>query len=69
MTVAELEQRQAELMPKDDLTPYEGQWVALRDGHVVASDLSAVALRDQHGVESTDMIMRVPSKTRGTFVL
>jgi hypothetical protein len=69
MTVAELEKRQADLMPKDDLTPYEGQWVALRDGHVVASDLSAVALRDKSGVEGTDMIMRVPSKTRGTFVL
>jgi hypothetical protein len=28
---------QASLAPKEDLRPYAGKWIALRDGYVVAS--------------------------------
>jgi hypothetical protein len=69
MTNATLDQSQTALMPKEDLTPYEGQWVALRAGHVVASDVSAIALRDQPAVEPSDMIMRVPNNTQVAFIL
>jgi hypothetical protein len=43
-----------------DLTPYAGQWVALRDGEVVASDLDAVALRYRPEVLPTDALLPVP---------
>ncbi len=66
MTVEEI---QRQLAPKDDLTPYEGQWVALRDGHVVASALSAEALRDLDEVRHDDMILPVPPNSGGVFVL
>ena len=66
MTVAE---RQQELAPKEDLRPYAGQWVALRDGRVVASDLDAGVLRARPDVEPTDAIMRVPVNPSALYVL
>src|SRR3954468_2099621 len=60
MTVQELEREQEKALPKDDLTPFEGQWVALRDGHVVAADLDPVALRDNAAVKDTDALIPVP---------
>lgn len=32
----DVERAQAELQPREDLSQYAGQWVVLRDGHVVA---------------------------------
>jgi Family of unknown function (DUF5678) len=60
MTVEQLEREQQEVLPKEDLSPYAGQWVALRDGHVVAADLDPVALRDKDEVSETDILMPVP---------
>lgn len=37
---------QASLAPKEDLRPYAGKWVALRDGYVIASAEDSVSLRD-----------------------
>ena len=69
MTVTDLEQAQAELDPKEDLTPYEGQWVALREGRVIASDLDAVALRDNPAVSEDDALILVPSGGAAIFIL
>ena len=49
-------------MPKEDLESYRGQWVALRDGHVVANDLDPVALRDNPEVSEDDTLMPVPAQ-------
>jgi len=54
MTVAE---RQEQLVPKDDLAPYAGLWVALRGGYVIASALDAVTLRDQPEVDDEAVLM------------
>lgn len=69
MTVEELEREQQRLLPKEDLAPYAGQWVALRDGRVIAHDLDPVALRDKQEVLETDMLMPVPTGGRGIFIL
>lgn len=69
MTVHEIERKQNELAPKDDLSPYVGQWVALRDGHVVASDLDAVALRDNPAVHEDDVLMPVPTDRDALLIL
>jgi hypothetical protein len=61
-------QAQAELEPKEDLTPYMGKWVALRSGRVVASDLSAKGLRDNPEVRPTDSLIPVPRSRAGYFI-
>ena len=69
MTVEELERKQQGALPKEDLSPYAGQWVALRDGRVVAADLTGVALRNNPAVEADDIIMPVPPASGGVFIL
>jgi hypothetical protein len=51
---------QAKHWPNEDLSPYMGRWVAVRDGKIVASDLSMSALRRQPEVEPSDHLMPVP---------
>jgi hypothetical protein len=53
----------------EDLTPYAGSWVAIRDGKVVASALGSVELRDNPEVQETDLLMPVPDQPAGIFVL
>ncbi len=69
MSVHDLEQAQQKILPKDDLTPYRGQWVALRDGHVIASDIDAVALRDNPVVKSEDTLLPVPPGGERVYIL
>jgi hypothetical protein len=59
---------QAKLDAKEDLAPYMGKWVALRNGKVVASDLSAKALRDHDEVRPTDALVPVPRTRAGYFI-
>lgn len=59
---------QAKLDAKEDLSPYMGKWVALRNGKVVASDLSAKALRNRAEVRPTDAIVPVPRSRAGYFI-
>lgn len=66
MTVDEIQRAH---LPKDDLKPYAGRWVALRDGHVVADALDAITLRDDPTVHDDDMILPVPRHTGGTYIL
>ncbi len=57
MTAVEREQER--LAPKEDLRPYRGQWVALREGYVVASNVDPTALFDRSDLRE-DMIIPVP---------
>lgn len=69
VTVQELEQQQQQALPKEDLSPYAGQWVALRDGRVVASDLTGVALRNHPEVRPDDVLVPVPPAGGGVYIL
>jgi hypothetical protein len=70
MTVAERLQRgQQAAMPREDLTPYAGQWVALRDGLVVAAELDPLALRHRDDVRDDDILMPVPSGKPGALLI
>lgn len=60
MAVDELNKAQQSVLPKEDLRPYEGLWVALRDGRVIASDVDAVALRANPEVTEDDALLPVP---------
>lgn len=59
---------QAKLDAKEDLAPYMGRWVAVRDGKVIASDLSLSALQSQAPVDSSDVFMPIP-RTRPGFLI
>ena len=69
MTVDELERQQQEVRPKEDLSPFAGKWVALRDGLVIASDLTVVALRDHPEVRADDVLGAVPPGGSGVYIL
>jgi hypothetical protein len=43
----------------DDLTPFEGQWVAVRDGHVVAHNADPARLFEDPSVEEGDEFIPV----------
>jgi hypothetical protein len=60
---------QAKHQPEDDLAPYMGRWVAVRDGKVVASDLSLRALCRQPEVEPSDHLMPVPRSRPGFLIV
>jgi hypothetical protein len=60
---------QADLVIHEDLKPYAGSWVALRAGKVVASALDAVELRDKPEVHADDVLMPVPDRTEGVYIL
>lgn len=51
----------------EDLTPYAGSWVAIRDGKVIASALDSVELRNKPEVREDDFLMPVPDQSAGTF--
>ncbi|MGI9183769.1 MAG: hypothetical protein ACR2GZ_02215 [Solirubrobacteraceae bacterium] len=60
---------QTEPLATEDLAPYEGSWVAIRDGKVVASALSSTELRDDPKVRGDDALMPVPLAGEATFIL
>jgi hypothetical protein len=61
--------RQSDIVIREDLTPYAGSWVAIRDGKVVASALDSVELRDKPEVHEDDVLMPVPDRTEGVYIL
>jgi ubiquinone biosynthesis protein UbiJ len=63
-----LAKAQTELDPREDLTPYLGEWVALRNGKVVASEKKALELRAHPEVEDGDVLMPVSPSRSGYFV-
>ncbi len=68
MAIEELDKAQEKLEPKDDLAPYAGQWVAVRDGKVIASDIDPVRLRDRSEVNQDDVILPVAHSRPGIFI-
>jgi len=69
MGVTDLEREQDRLLPKESLREYAGQWVALREGKVIAADLDAVVLRDKPEVRADDLLVPVPTAGEGAFIL
>jgi hypothetical protein len=69
MVIQEIQREQQAMMPKEDLTAYAGQWVALRGGRVVASDLDPVALRDNPAVSEGDTLILVPAQGSDLLIL
>lgn len=69
MTTVEIDQVQAAVMPHGDLAPYAGQWVAVRDGQVIAHDVDPVRLREHPDVQPDDALVPVAYPDRGVFVL
>jgi len=63
MIAQEVLRRQRELEPKEDLAPYNGQWVLLRYGIVCghAGNLSELNIQDG------DAVMKVVIPTRPVF--
>lgn len=60
---------QSDISIHEDLADYAGSWVAIRDGRVVASALDAVELRDKPEVHEDDVLMPVPDRTEGVYIL
>lgn len=69
MAVDEIQRQQAQTISREDLRPYAGQWVALRDGKVIASDLDAVALRNRPEVTDDDLLLPVPDQAPELLLL
>jgi hypothetical protein len=61
--------RQSDIVIRENLTPYAGSWVAIRDGKVVASALDSVELRDKPEVHEDDVLMPVPDRAEGVYIL
>ena len=53
----------------DDLAPYRGSWVAVREGRVIDSALDPVELRDRKDAARTTNLILVPSHGASTLVL
>jgi hypothetical protein len=68
MSVTELERLQEELNPKEDLSQYEGHWVALREGRVVAVADDPVSLRAHPDVKDDDGILFVGDPSSGYYL-
>lgn len=61
MVIDEQEFRRAQsaLEPREDLAPYAGRWVVLRDGKVIASDFDPQRLFEREDAEDDDVILPV----------
>jgi hypothetical protein len=55
----DVKRAQEELEPREDLSAYAGQWVALRDGHVVAAAVDPASLTANPDVREDDEIIPV----------
>lgn len=53
----------------EDLAPHRGNWVAIRDGVVIATGLTPTELRDSPDVREDDYLVLVPSGTSNTLLL
>lgn len=69
MTVEEIQRQQQALMPKGDLTPYAGKWIAVRHGVVIAHAIDLATLRATPGIRDDDVLLPVGRTEPGYFVL
>ncbi|MDX6566805.1 MAG: hypothetical protein QOE10_2467, partial [Gaiellales bacterium] len=56
-------------LPEDDLEHYTGQWVAVRDGTVVAHDADPAALQANPAVLPTDDVFPVGDPPSGFYTV
>jgi hypothetical protein len=59
MIAQELLRQQRDLEPKEDLGGYVGQWVVLRDGHVVAHAAAVEDLMSRDELADGDALLQV----------
>jgi hypothetical protein len=65
----EFERAQDATLPKQSLVAFEGLWVALRGGYVVAADLDPIRLREHDAVCDDDVLLAVPPDGDGALIL
>jgi hypothetical protein len=56
-------------LPEDDLEHYDGRWVALRDGKVVAHASDAETLQADPAVRETDDVFPVGQPPSGFYTI
>ena len=56
-------------MSDDDLEAYDGQWVAMRDGHVVAHAPEEAEVRGHEDVRDTDLVFPVGEPPSGFYMI
>ncbi|MHB1469705.1 MAG: hypothetical protein ACYCSI_05335 [Solirubrobacteraceae bacterium] len=69
MEIAVAVMYQTDPVIREDLKGYAGSWVAIRDGAVVASALDPVELRDMPEVHEDDLLMPVPDRPDGIYIM
>jgi hypothetical protein len=67
-TLEETEDDQLAL-PEDDLEHYDGEWVAVRDGKVIAHDVDPEALQANPAVLPTDDVFPVGEPPSGFYTV
>jgi hypothetical protein len=59
----------AEALPEDDLGHYDGRWVAMRDGKVIAHEADAETLQANPEVLPTDDVFPVGDPPTGFYTV
>ena len=52
-----------------DLEAYDGRWVAMRDGVVVADAEDEAGVRGQEGVQATDLVFPIGEPPSGFYLI
>jgi hypothetical protein len=60
---------QREPLVTDDVRPYVGSWIAVREGKIIGSALDPIELRDNPAVRDDDALMPVPPDGEATLIL
>jgi hypothetical protein len=58
---------QQESLIDEDVTPYRGNWVVVRDGRIIANGLTPGQLQSE--MQEGDYLVLIPSQANGTLVL
>jgi hypothetical protein len=64
-----LSTRQHQLATGPDLSPYDGQWVAVRNGKVIANALDEGALRADPNVREGDDVYPIGDPPSGFYLI
>jgi hypothetical protein len=64
-----VEEEDESRLPEDDLEHYTGQWVAMRDGKVIAHEADAESLQANPAVLPTDDVFPVGDPPSGFYTI